>query len=254
LKRLDLARLEARALIGALILLAVASVVTAAFSVPAAWQTPLVLVALLVIIRLLTPVEEIHTDVRFLRQAATSVKVELFPGLDEFYRQLDAARSKGTATLDLTHIRDEPPAEFGEDAASWSDSVIDWLRAGPSRSVRRVIAVRSEGMREWAKRLAETQETTPGYHVRVVEWEIDAPALNMVIIDSKVVFLAITGETTERTKALGIEDPVSGEYFTSYYTRLWNAGTDVAQWLRVQTADVDLVPRDQLGGPGTTVT
>jgi hypothetical protein len=47
----------------------------------------------------------------------------------------------------------------------------------------------------------------------------------MVIIHEKVVFLAITGATTERTKALGIEDEVSGEYFSAYYQHLYDAGT-----------------------------
>ena len=227
----DFARFEARALIGGLVLLAIGSIVTAAFNVEPAWQTPLVLVALLVIIRLLTPVEEIHTDVRFLREAADSVSVELFPGVEPFYRQLAIAREKGTATLDLTHIRDEPPEDFGDEAAGWSDTVAEWLDAGPGRSVRRIISVRSQSMRAWAEHLEQHEASKPGYEVKVVDWQLKAPAVNMVIIDQKVVFLAITGDTARRTKALGIEDAVSGEYFSSYYTRLWASGTELSDWL-----------------------
>jgi hypothetical protein len=230
-KKPDFARLEDRALVLGLAVLAGASVVTAIVNVPAAWQGPLVLAALLLIIRLLSPVEEIHTDVRYLRQAATSVKVELFPGIDEFYDQLRDAREEAASTLDLTHIRDDAPSDFGQGAALWSDSVVDWLTAKEGRSVRRVISARSESMKAWAKQLLQIQADVPAYHIRVVDWDIDAPAINMVIIDARVVFLAITGETTERTKALGIEDRVSGEYFSSYYTRLWNAGTDLSDWL-----------------------
>jgi hypothetical protein len=230
-KRWKFADVQSKVLIVALGLLAVASIVTAAFNVPPEWQTPLVLTALLAIILLLTPVEEIHSDVRFLRAAATSVKVERFPNVDEFYAQLGTAIKRAASTVDLSHIRDEPPREFGGEAAGWTDSVAAWLEAAPGRSVRRVIAIRSQAMREWALELHQQELKLPGYHVHVVDWVLDAPALNMVIIDSKVVFLAITGATTERTKALGIEDEVSGDYFSSYYQRLFDSGTPLAEWL-----------------------
>ena len=230
-QRPDFATLQDRALYVVLGALALASVVTAALSVPAVWQTPLVLFALIAIIRLLRPVEEIHTDVRYLRSVATAVRVQRFPNVDDLYKQLKAAIWSATGSLDLTHIRDEPPQEFGDEAAGWSDAVLEWLLDGPGRSVRRIISARSDAMKAWARHLEETTRDHPAYHIRVVDWSIDAPAVNMVIVDDKVVFLAVTGDVKERTKGLGIEDPVSAEYFASYYTRLWSSGSDLSEWL-----------------------
>lgn len=230
-KRWKFADIQSKLLIAALVVLAIASIVTAAFGVPPEWQTPIVLVALLAIILLLSPVEEIHSDVRFLRAAATSVKVERFPNVDEFYSQLNAAIAKGTSTVDLSNVRDEPPKDFGGAATGWSDKVAEWVEAAPGRSIRRVIAIRSEAMREWALELQQLEARLSGYHVRVVDWVLEAPALNMVIIDEKVVFLAITGAEAERTRGLGIEDSVSGDYFTAYYDRLYKSGTPLADWL-----------------------
>jgi hypothetical protein len=69
-KRWRFADIQSKVRIAALAVLAIASIETAAFNLPPEWQTPLVLTALLAIILLLSPVEEIHSDVRFLKEAA----------------------------------------------------------------------------------------------------------------------------------------------------------------------------------------
>ena len=89
-------------------------------------------------------------------------------------------------------------------------------------------------MLAWAQHLAKSQSKMPRYHIRVVDWSINAPALNMAVVDNKAVFLALTGETVERTKGFAIEDETTAEYFTHYYTVLWNAGVDLQEFLTKQ--------------------
>lgn len=223
--------LEHKVLLVILVILFVGSVVTAIENVEARWQVPLILLALIAIIRLVTPVEEIHTDVQYLKSLSTSAKVNPYPSLEAFYADLRHALSQAKYTLDLTHIRDNPPADFGDHASGWFDAVVDWLEADPARSVRRLIAIRNEAMHEWAQELERVSDRLPRLEVRVVTWNIDAPAINVAIIDGNVVFLAVTGEMLERTRGIAVEDPGVAHYFSDYYNNVWHCADSLSSYL-----------------------
>ena len=223
--------LENRILVVTIVVLFVASIVKAIFGIEARWQIPLVFLSLLAIIRLLYPVEQIHTDVRYLRDLSTSAKISPYPTLDAFYSDLRHALSRAQYTLDLTHIRDNPPADFGEHTSGWFDAVAEWVTKDSARSVRRLIAVRNEAMQEWAEELHAAAARLPQFHIRVVKWDIDAPAVNMAIIDTSVVFLAVTGEMLERTRGIAVEDQAVAQYFSDYYNNLWHAGVPLDEFL-----------------------
>ena len=197
--------------------------------VPASWNTPVVLFALYAIVKLVGSLPEIYTDVRFLREVA-DVRVQRMPNVKDFYDNLEGAVDHATSTLDLTHIRDSPPADFGPGAGDFFDKVIEWCGT-EGRSARRIICVRSPAMYDWAQELALRIENLHQFRVRVVDWSIAAPAMNMAIIDEKAVYLALTGSTLERTRGLGIEDQTATQYFTDYYENLWDCGQDLQRWL-----------------------
>jgi hypothetical protein len=94
------AKLSDNALRVSLVVLAVGSVVTAVVDatklaeIDAAWLIPLVLIALLAIIQTLDPVEEIHSDVRYLRTQAPEVKVQRFQGPKDFYTVYNGRREE----------------------------------------------------------------------------------------------------------------------------------------------------------------
>lgn len=196
---------------------------------PPSWNVPVVLAALYAILRLVGPVPEIRTDVRYLREVA-DVRVQRMPNVKEFYDSLDAAVRSATSTLDLTHIRDTPPADFGEQAGKFFGNLVDWCTV-EGRSARRIISVRNAAMHEWAKQLADETRHLSRFSVRVVEWSTDAPAINMAIVDEKAVYLALTGATTERTRGLGVEDEDAAQYFGDYYENLWRSAKDLDDWL-----------------------
>jgi hypothetical protein len=54
-------------------------------------------------------------------------------------------------------------------------------------------------MREWAEGLLQSMHKCRRFEVRVVDWRVDAPAVNMAIIDNEVVFLAVTSDSVTRT-------------------------------------------------------
>lgn len=237
-RRAILQTVEDRILIAVLAILFVASIIGAIVGVPAAWQTPIIVAALVAIMRLLAPVEEIHEDVKFLRGVASAMSIQSYATLQAFYADLTHAVEEAKETLDVTHIRDNPPDDFvGSRPSDYFHMVTTWLQADSSRSVRRVIAVRNAAMHAWAVQLAEAAAHMPNYQVRVVDWSVAAPAINMAIVDGRAVFLAITGDTLERTRGLGIEDQTVSGYFCDYYGNLWRAAEPLDDFLRERASN-----------------
>lgn len=197
--------------------------------IPPSWTVPVILAALYAILRLVGAVPEIRTDVRYLREVA-DVRVQRMPNVKEFYESLDGAVRNATSTLDLTHIRDTPPGDFGDQATRFFAQLVDWCTV-EGRSARRIICVRNPAMLAWARQLADETRHLSRFSVRVVDWSTEAPAINMAIVDGKAVYLALTGATTERTRGLGIEDEDATQYFSDYYDNLWRGARDLDGWL-----------------------
>ncbi len=199
---------------------------------PARFTAPAILMALLLIIFLISPVEQIHKDVRFLRETTVGVKVKTFDSMRQFYKALDDALDAARRSLDLTHIRDNPPDDFGTNAATYYEGVINWLNEDSDRSVRRIIAVRNARMHAWAVQLSEQCQKSAGFQVRVINWAIDAPAVNMAVIDEQVVFLALTGDALQRTGGVALEHDLVGRFFGDYYDNLFKAAQPVQDYAR----------------------
>jgi hypothetical protein len=196
---------------------------------PAAWSAAVVLAALYSILRLVGTVPEIHSNVQYLRNVA-DVRVQRLDNVSDFYESLTSAVDKARATLDLTHIRDTPPRDFGTRADVFFDKLVDWC-AEDGRSIRRVISARNPAMRAWARQLQEETKHLSRFNVRVTNWSLETPAMNMAIVDGKVVFLALTADAAERTKGIAMEDPTGAQYFTDYYDTLWRTSTPLEEWL-----------------------
>jgi hypothetical protein len=205
------------------------------FKVTPSLFAPVVLLALYLLARLVGGVPEIRKDVRYLREAAASnVRVQQMSNVKEFHDNLRLAVERANSTLDLTHIRETPPRDFGESAVQFYDGLQKWCRV-EGRSIRRIICVRNASMYVWAKQLAEETRDLPQFEVRVIDWSTKAPAMNMAIVDGKAVYLALTGVSLERTKGLGIEDDTTAQYFQNYYDNLWSTGKPLPAWLEQNT-------------------
>jgi hypothetical protein len=223
--------LENRLLLFALIVLLGASVATAALHVNAAWQSPLIFLALIAILRLVVPVDEIHEDVKYLRGVA-GLSVQTYPTVEAFYIDLRHAVNEAELSLDLTHIRNQSPVEFvGREPSEYFREVLDWVSTNESRAVRRIIAVRNHEMLIWAQQLAVETEQFARYRVHVIDWSIESPAINLALVDSRVAFLAVTGETVERTRGIAIEDEHVATYFVEYFNNLWREAKPLKDFL-----------------------
>lgn len=227
-------KLERRAIqwgLGILLVLATAD----AFGdfLPKQWQTPGIFLALVLLIRLVEPVEIIHENVKLIKDATTAIPVKRLENPDKFFQYLNAAMRDASRTLDATHIRDEPPREFGKNAAEYYHDIETWLGEDESRSVRRVISICNERMYVWATSLAAVSERQPRFRVRVVDWATKAPAINFALVDKAAVFLALSGESALLTSGLAVEDEKAGQYFADYFENLWNQGESLDRFLQL---------------------
>ena len=240
-RRFGLSRKENKWLFGILALLLAISLAIAIYEtftgrqVPAGWSSPIILAALCTVVLLINSLPEIRTDVRYLREVADSVRVQRMETIHDFYDSLSRAVDEAENTLDLTHIRDSPPADFGIGAGAFFDKLLDWCTAADDRSIRRIISIRTTPMYIWAQTMSQETEHLRQFNIRVIDWSIDSPALNMAIVDGKATYLAITGATPQRTKGLGIEDKTASQYFSDYYENLWRSSKDLPVWLASTT-------------------
>jgi hypothetical protein len=56
----------------------------------------------------------------------------------------------------------------------------------------------------WARSHYDETKNIPHYEVRIVEWRIEADALNLALIDNTTVFLAFPGETEQDMRGLSL--------------------------------------------------
>jgi hypothetical protein len=223
--------IERRLLIGALAILLGSSILGAVLKWGIAWQMPLIIMTLLVILRTVIPVEEIHDDVKYLREVS-GLSVQSYPTLSSYYLDLRHGVSEARHSLDLTHIRDNPPDDFlGVHPSEYFREVVAFAENDEGHYVRRIIAVRNDRMRAWAETLHQSTSLIPRYQVRVIEWATQAPAINLSIIDNKAVFLAVTGDSVERTRGLAVEDEKISSYFSDYFSTLWRESKPLAEFL-----------------------
>jgi hypothetical protein len=135
-----------------------------------------------------------------------------------------------TSKLDLTHIRPDRLGRFGPEAEVSARLVMEFVEKGGS--VRRIVAVWNDEMKEWARQLAKDSRLHANYHVCVVDWSAKVPPVNMAIVDANAVFLTVAGSTPDRMNGVGIEDRVIAEYFSAYYEQLYASGAELSEWVR----------------------
>ncbi len=198
--------------------------------IPSRWEIPIILLALLMITRMLPTIYNIDENMRKLRQEIGYMEVKRYDTYGEFYKDLEISLSMAKVSLDLTHIRDDPPDHFvlGE---SYFDRIEKWLIEHPGFPCRRIIAVNNEPMSRWADELSEMTKKHRNFHVRACDWSSKFPMINMAIIDGEKVFLAITADIAERTAGLRIEDPAMAKYFGDYYDNVWAHSNELSDAL-----------------------
>lgn len=193
--------------------------------------TGTILVALVAILRVSTKLYAVESDTReLLIRAQRGTNIQRFRTYPEFYKALNFRLAEAEQSLRLTHIRDDPPSAFRVDSHYYSE-VEEWANTHPASFVRRVIAINNEAMRAWAKTLQAAELAHENFRVRVTSRSSGLPVINMAILDSHDVFLAISGESPEQTAGVWISDAEVGHYFTDYYDNLWNKSQPLAQAL-----------------------
>jgi len=207
------------------------SIITELTNLDRGWYIPAVFLGILLVVRLLSPVDGMEKDLKYLTEkVGTASTVQSYDRVSDFYKQLRGAMTVADDTLDLTHIRRDAPEDFhGEHPSEYFKEVVQWARKHPDGQIRRVVAVSSEGMRVWAAKLNDETAQVSNYRVRVIEWG-SIPAINMAILDRKTTFLAVTGEDADRTKGLAMENADISRYFIAYYDVLWRSGTPLNEW------------------------
>lgn len=191
------------------------------------WQLPVILLLLFVIVRLVSPIDRVAKQVGDLHSAA-AVRVHIYENISDLYADLRIEISRAKRSLNLTHIYDSPPPIFAHlDLSAYFDDIDEWVRSGKNRSVHRIISCHDDGMRQWAGILLAKCQENPRFHVKVVDWAMKAPPLNLAIIDQSVVFIVVAGHGLEQTVGMSIHSPIVAGHYLQYYELLLSKSTDL---------------------------
>jgi hypothetical protein len=187
---------------------------------PDNWEIPVILTALLLIVNMLKKLYEVDDNTKKL---LTNLEIDVltkFDKYDEFYKQLQSAIASAKISLDLTHIRNEPPSAFSN-SEKYFDGVQDWCKKNKSGYLRRVTTMSNDSMIQWVKELKKTEQAITNYHIKICEWTTSFPMVNMAIIDKEMVFITLTADIAEKTSGILIKDKKATQYFVQYFENIW---------------------------------
>lgn len=209
------------------------------------FETPLVLIGLLLVIEtsvslgdglkaLTSRTQAVEQSIQTLAESG-SARVTTYANTQEFYRAMLDELEKTTYTLDVTHIRKQAPTDFGAAADGWFGKTKDWVAADQRRSIRRIISAGSPEVIDWARRF-QPEIAGLSFYVGVTNWPLTIPAVNVAIMDSRTLFMALPGSTPERSPGLRIEDPTTVNHFLTAFEALSKEAVPFPEWLSQQNA------------------
>jgi transcriptional regulator with XRE-family HTH domain len=154
---------------------------------------------------------------------------------EQFYlnaaERVRAARSR----ILVTYVRRRPPDHYtSEAAAAYFKAVLDWARQPGARSVRRIIGIPNNEMRDWAIQHYEETRDIRNYDARVVRWGLEADGINMALFDDSTAFLAFSGVASQELSGFRVDSVEFLRYFVGYFDQLWACGTALEQYATTQ--------------------
>lgn len=162
-------------------------------------------------------------------------------GSRAFYDALLEALGSAKESLDVTHIRPQPPRELDANAEEWYAAQLVWLQGDRGRRERRIVSLTSAAMMGWAKDLQRASEQLVGLDVTVISWQADIPALNMAVFDGKLAFFALPGDTPTSIRGFHTSNPAIVQDMSRLFERLWrsDASLPLDAWFEQQRSNTE---------------
>lgn len=156
----------------------------------------------------------------------------VFPSYESFYDALNNSVEDANESLCLTHIRNESPDDFdAESTRNYFNKLEKWCEEHPSGQIKRVTALSNEKMVSWGDELSNRTKETDNFYVRVCDWELDFPFINLAIIDEKEVYIALTADTAQETTGVRIQDEKVANSFVKYFNHMWLKSNNIDEKL-----------------------
>jgi len=195
---------------------------------PDGWEITLIFIAILMITRMLSTLYNIDSNIEKIIETEGLGLIH-YHSYQEFFKALEDEISQPPSSMDLTHIRKDPPSGL-RSGKNYFLEMEKMIKKNPDCIVRRIISIDSPEMLEWAEELLElTEKHDTNFKVNVCDWNVGFPMINMSIIDGTKVFLAITANFVNDTPGIQIRDPEIVEYFIDYYDNMWANSDEISK-------------------------
>lgn len=199
-------------------------------NLPDGWEITLIFIAILMITRMLSTLYNIDSNIEKIIETEGLGLIH-YNSYQEFFKALEDEISQPPSSMDLTHIRKDPPSGL-RSGKNYFLEMEKMIKKNPDCIVRRIISIDSREMLEWANELLElTEKHDTNFKVNVCDWNLKFPMINMSIIDNSKVFLAITANFVEKTPGIQTKDPKVVKYFIDYYENMWANSSKISREL-----------------------
>lgn len=155
---------------------------------------------------------------------STTALVRHYASAEEFYRAATERVAEAQDRIYSTYLRRLPPSGLrGEGAKHYFDTVLAWAHADQNHSVRRILGRRSQNdaLSKWIGQQIVLAQALQNYAIRIIDWPLEADTINMVLVDSRHVFLLIDGDHPHKLRGMSVDSSIISQYLHEYYGGLW---------------------------------
>lgn len=123
------------------------------------------------------------------------VEYEYVPTQDEVYGSMMTALKQAKHSVRTTHLRNralQNIAPASGAAKKFQDAVHGWVCAASGtddRQLRRLVSTKTEEMSITAASMIAVADALANYTVRAIDWPLQTPAVNLLIVDDSVAFV-----------------------------------------------------------------
>ena len=189
-------------------------------NLPENWEIPVIFLSLFLVVNMLTHLFEVEKNTKKIIEGLEIDNLTKYDNIELYYNDLSNAMKLATHSINSTHIRSEAPKQFVT-SEKYFDNTENWCKLNKSAYFRRITTISNEKMAEWVSELKKIEDRTPNYHTKVCTWSSEFPMINFSVIDEERVFIALTGDITEKTCGYQIKDKKVCQYYMHYFNNAW---------------------------------
>jgi hypothetical protein len=177
------------------------------------------------------------------------VDLYLLEDRDAFYKKVEKEVVLAEKSIDVTHFYPLPTTKTITEKR-YFETLSNIIRRDKIR-VRRIASINNKENYEWVKSSISNHKDIFNYHVKYNSRVSDEfPLLNILIFDTKKVFVGVYQEVAMPEKAIFIDNETIAKAFHDYYQTVWVKSSDLKIGSEIFESTLNEIQEEIEGGAG----